>query len=253
MSTPSPEDLRALRRDKHDDDPAADMTSDIARLAAGEPLACVIGWIPFLGLRIYLDPRPLIPRPETEWWTEKLITHLREKFDARPFSLLDLCAGSGAIGLAVLHALPNAQVTFAELDPALRKLIQKNARENGISEDRYEIRIGNMFEALPKDSRFDFIATNPPYVPQGRMLDASVTDYEPALALDGGEDGLDLIRRVTEGAKEHLSEGGEVWLECDSTHAEEVAGLFTEAEAVPLVHNDQYGRPRLVVSYWSHG
>ena len=72
-----PNDRELLIRDKYEGDANADMNEDLARLAAGEPLAYVIGWIPFLGLRIYLDSKPLIPRPETEWWTEVLIKHLQ--------------------------------------------------------------------------------------------------------------------------------------------------------------------------------
>ena len=90
----STEDYRALVRDKYDGDQHADLSADIARLAQGEPLAYVIGWQPFLGLSIDLSTRPLIPRPETEWWTELLIQELKKQFPSAPFTLLDLCSGS---------------------------------------------------------------------------------------------------------------------------------------------------------------
>src|SRR6266481_7254990 len=88
------EDIAALVRDKYGGiENAPELEADLARLASGEPLAYVIGWIPFLGVRVRLDSHPLIPRPETEWWTNELIAHLHERFDTRPFHLLDLCAG----------------------------------------------------------------------------------------------------------------------------------------------------------------
>jgi len=97
-------EIGQLLRDKYGGDPKADLTQDIARLDAGEPLAYVIGWIPFLGLTIRLDSHPLIPRPETEWWTEELIAHLKDLFGDTPFRLLDMCAGSGAIGFKCFKA-----------------------------------------------------------------------------------------------------------------------------------------------------
>lgn len=222
------------------------MAEDLERLFEGMPLAYVIGWAPFLGLRIHLDGRPLIPRPETEWWTEKLIAHLKEKFGNRAFTLLDLCAGSGAIGLAVLSNLPNARVTFTELSPEHVDTIRKNARENSINESSFDIRTGDLFEPLG-DERFDIIATNPPYIPKGRALPESVTGFEPHEALFAGLDGLAVIRRIASEAPAHMNRGGELWLECDTGHAEVARMLFGEAAEL---HTDQYGRPRLVVSYW---
>ena len=249
---PAPEDIRALRRDKYDDDPEADLSADVERLASGEPLAYVIGWIPFLGLKIRLDTLPLIPRPETEWWTEELIAHLREKFGTREFALLDLCAGSGAIGLAVLAALPNARVAFGEIVPEHCALIRRNLEANGLDGSRVQVCASDLFGSLPPDARYDVIVSNPPYVPEGRALPASVSQYEPHRALFAGRDGLSLIRRIAAETKGRLHPGGEVWLECDAGHAQEVETIFTEAGAAATeLHTDPYGRPRLVVSYWN--
>lgn len=247
----SPEDIRALRRDKYDDDPEANMAADLERLAAGEPLAYVIGWIPFLGLKIHLDSFPLIPRPETEWWTEQLIAHLREKFGNEPFSVLDLCAGSGAIGLAVLKELPHAELAFGELIPEHCSLIHRNIDENELDNSRVSVCTSDLFESLPRGVRYDIIVSNPPYVPATRKLPKSVSEYEPHGALFAGEDGLSLIRQIAMQAKEHLRSGGEVWVECDAERARETEEIFKKAGAAEAVlHTDQYGRPRLVVSYW---
>ncbi len=237
-----------------------------------EPIAYTIGDQPFLGLKIYLDSRPLIPRPETEWWTEQLLKNVQEcrtedvsqRDGARPskfpagnyacpkdgiparFSFLDLCAGSGAIGCAALAKLPNAQVYFGEIDPAHETTILKNIRENNLDESRADIRIGDLFEPFG-DIKFDVIAANPPYIPSDRELPASVADYEPALALRAGPDGLDIIRRIALSVRCHLAERGTAWIECDSAHAAAACALFSAQNLKAEIRNDQYGEPRIIV------
>ena len=261
-----PEDITALIRDKYNSNKSVAGTpayeEDLKRLASGEPLAYVIGWIPFLGLKIFLDNptktpgssatsiRPLIPRPETEWWTEKLIDHLTYKFEDRPFTLLDLCAGSGAIGLSVASRLPNAHVTLSEIDPSLSELIKKNVLENSLDTGRITIVIGDLFENI-KANRFDVIATNPPYIPDGREheLLQGVTNFEPHLALFSGEDGLELIRKIIQEAHLHLDAGGEIWIECDISNigeAEKIALETYPGIVETAIRIDQYGRPRIL-------
>src|SRR3989344_317470 len=193
-------------------------------MSSEEPEAYVIGWQPFIGLKIYLDSRPLIPRTETEWWTEQFLNKVKNeqaysveevsqrdgarasKFSAENYAspkadmpvrlkFLDLCAGSGAIGCAALAKLPNAHIYFGEIDHAHETTILKNIRENNLDESLADIRIGDLFEPFG-DTRFDMIATNPPYIPDDRQLPNSVAKYEPALALRAGVDGLDIIRRI---------------------------------------------------------
>ncbi|HVX90382.1 MAG TPA: peptide chain release factor N(5)-glutamine methyltransferase [Candidatus Paceibacterota bacterium] len=224
---------------------SSELETDKGRLAAGEPLAYVIGWQPFLGLRIHLDSKPLIPRPETEWWTEELLNYIGD----RPMRVLDLCAGSGAVGCAVLKHVPNVQVTFAELIPEHEQTIRKNIRENGLDESRAQVHTGDLFAPLAGE-RFDIIAANPPYIPDERALDASVTDFEPREALRAGADGLGLIRRIAAEAPRHLTVGGELWLECDSEHASVAEALIAARALRAELRTDPYGRPRLVVGYY---
>lgn len=245
-----PRDRDLLIRDKYDGQEPEALTADLARLRAGEPLAYVIGWVPFLGLRIDLASRPLIPRPETEWWTEELIAHLRERFGDSPFALLDLCAGSGAIGLAVLKAFPNARVTFTELVPEHLESIRASIALNGLESSHAKLVRGDLFADLGQE-RFDVIATNPPYIPEGRTLESSVTEYEPEEALFSGEDGLSLIRRIAAGAKDHLAPGGELWLEADIENIEEARQLLAASAEKTEIRNDLYGRPRIVVGYYA--
>ena len=251
------------------------MEADRARLAKGEPVAYIIGYQPFLGLKIYLDSCPLIPRPETEWWVSEMLTSTKPEPTerktgirlglaarsvpvlgsggegvAKPRRCLDLCAGSGAIGCAMLAYLPESGVYFGEVDPAHRATIHKNIRETGMiyhtSLTRASVSIGDLFAPFPNE-RFDLIACNPPYIPEGRVLPISVTDYEPALALRSGADGLNLMRRLASEIPEHLAEGGQAWLECDSAHAQEAQTLFESAGLAAQIRTDQYGKPRVLV------
>lgn len=240
-----------LIRDKYQGDATADLTEDLERLATGEPLAYVIGWMPFLGLRIGLDSHPLIPRPETEWWTEQLLKDLKDRFDEAPFSFLDLCAGSGAIGLAVLAAFPGAKVSFAEVVPAHVEQIRKNIETNKLDASRAIVRESDLFSAFAYE-RFDVVASNPPYVPAERLLDSSVTEHEPAEALYSGTDGLDLIRRIAHDAHTHLSPKSVLWMECDVANIDEASTLLMDNGFGHVeIRTDLYGRPRIVVGYYA--
>jgi len=241
---------RQLLEEKYAGDAgAAGFADDRARLAAGEPLAYVIGWQPFLGLKIWLDSKPLIPRPETEWWTEELISYLKHRFTTDEFRLLDLCAGSGAIGIAILKAFPNARASFGEISEDHAELIRKNLRENGIDAARADVRASDLFGAFA-DERYDIIAANPPYVPEGRTLDASVAEHEPHEALYAGADGLAIIERIAAAAPDYLTPGGEAWIECDSSNAAAARTLLEPRAKRAELRTDQYGRPRLVIGYY---
>lgn len=251
LTTPiTREDLESIIRDKYNGDRTAGLIEDVARLTRGEPLAYVIGWVPFLGLHIELTSHPLIPRPETEWWTEVLIKHLTQHWGEKSFTLLDLCAGSGAIGLSVLSLLPHATVSFGELIPEHTELIEENIEQNSLNPERADIRTGDLYESFHL-KKFDRIVTNPPYIPKSRELPGSVESYEPSVALYGGEDGLDLVRRIVIDASRHLNPGGELWIECDISNIEEARRLTLEHGALSAsICNDLYGRPRVVVAYY---
>lgn len=262
-----------LLEEKYGGKETAEYEADTRRLAGGEPLAYVIGWQPFLGLRIYLDSRPLIPRTETEWWTDQMLSELARPAvsgtlrrptgraggnvpagiysvprNGRPrqFAFLDLCAGSGAIGAAALARLPNAQVYFGEMDPAHEWTIRKNIRENGLDGSRAHVCIGDLFEPFA-GMTFDVIAANPPYVPIDRTLPASVALYEPQMALQAGADGLDVIRRIAAELPQYLEKDGVAWIECDRGHAEATRALFEERGFRAEIRTDQYDKPRIVV------
>lgn len=230
--------------EKYGGKPSAEFEKDKKRLAGGEPLGYVIGWQPFLGLKIFLDSKPLIPRVETEWWVAQMLNVTLKSH------VLDLCAGSGAIGCAALAHLPTANVYFGEIDPAHEATMLKNIRENGLDETRASISIGDLFEPFG-NMQFDLIAANPPYIPSDRTLEASVADHEPALALFAGDDGLDVIRRIALELPNRLAPGGEVWIECDSAHAAAACALFADQGFNAEIRTDQYGAPRVIVVSFS--
>jgi release factor glutamine methyltransferase len=243
-------DEQWLLEEKYEVKETVEYEADKMRLARGEPLAYVIGWQPFFGLKIYLDSKPLIPRPETEWWTEQLLTNLGVRLPSGSrtpkLKFLDLCAGSGAIGCAALAKLPDAQIYFGEIDPAHEATIQKNIRENNLDASRASVGIGDLFEPFD-NMKFDIIAANPPYVPTDRVLPASVALYEPALALLAGKDGLDVTRRIAMELRNHLTGDGMAWIECDRGHAKTARALFEEQGFKALIRTDQYGKPRIIV------
>ncbi len=251
--------------------------ADIGRLARGEPLAYVIGWIPFLSLKIFLDSHPLIPRPETEWWVEQMILETSALYPIEDLAqpdeaslsklpagyyaglkadiarssptFLDLCAGSGAIGCALLKTFPNAQVSFGEIITEHEATIRKNIRENNLNEHRIRVGIGNLFAPFAGQT-FDVIATNPPYIPEDRTLETSVGQFEPHTALFAGVDGLALIRRIADDAALYLNPNGMLWLECDSEHAKEALALVKKHAKRAEIRTDQYGRERVIVGYY---
>jgi release factor glutamine methyltransferase len=241
-------DLTYLITDKYNGDASKITQEDKDRLASGEPLAYIIGWVPFLGLKIFLESKPLIPRTETEYWCEKALKEISQT-TTRTVRVLDMCAGSGAIGLAVLSHCPQAVVTFIEIDARHCDQIKANALANGIDSGRFEIVQSDVFTNAP-DHCYDYILSNPPYIPQDRVLDESVKNFEPSLALFSGADGLAIIRRIFYSIKKYLCNGGQVWIECDSAHAQEVEAMARAQSARATLFPDQYGKARYCVAYY---
>ncbi|MBI4086418.1 HemK family protein methyltransferase [Candidatus Kaiserbacteria bacterium] len=221
MQTDTEQKERAwLLREKYGGVETPAFFDDCKRLFEREPLAYLIGHIPFLNTAIFLDSRPLIPRPETEYWTELAIAEIKKR-NGR-VSVLDLCAGSGCIGVAVAHAVPEARVDFAEIDARHHPTIEKNIRENGIDPSRIRIFGGDLFSEIPQGSQYDFILTNPPYLDPILVdrIDASVMEYEPAQAILGGTDGMTYISRILENALGYLAPGGMLYIEHEPEQAE---------------------------------
>lgn len=209
------------------------------------PEAYTIGWVPFIHTKIWLDSKPLIPRPETEFWVNEVIHKLKSQEAKKP-KFLDLCAGSGCIGVALAKEIPNSQVDFVELDEKHHETIWKNIKENGIDESRARVLGGDLFENI--HDQYDLILSNPPYIDMslGRV-EQSVLDHEPKLALDGGEAGLSIINRILSEASEHLAPNGSLYLE----HEPEQAEWLSKQPGFVTTHKDQYGVDRWSEFRWS--
>jgi release factor glutamine methyltransferase len=233
-----------LLQEKYQGTPTAEFEKDKERLDNGEPLAYVIGHIPFCNTVIYLDSKPLIPRVESEYWIEQAL----KETDEAPKKVLDIFAGSGAIGIAWANARPQDSVTFAELDETHLATIKKNIEVNNIS-NSVEFIQSDVFKDI--EGNFDIILANPPYIPKDRDLPKGVINFEPLIALFAGEDGLIYIRQLIEGLSEHLKKGGVLYLEHDNTQADEIVELFSTSFTVES-RTDQYGVSRYTVAHYMH-
>ena len=221
--------------------------ADCARLLRGEPLGYVIGHAPFLNCVIGLDSRPLIPRTETEFWVERAIQIIKQaaKEYKHQLRILDLCAGSGAIGIAIAQAIESVDITFGEIEPTHQATIKKNCLLNNLNVDRVHIIESDLFAQI--DSTFDFILTNPPYIdPRIDRTERSVKNFEPHLALYGGKSGLDIITRIIMQATEHLTLGGQLWIEHEPEQVAAIARLASPRYTM-VTHPDQYQFPRFSI------
>ena len=204
-----------------------------------EPTAYLIGNIPFLDAIIFLDSRP----PETEYWVEKALEEITARAQAYAharISLLDLCAGSGCIGVAVLQALPNAHVDFCEINVGHHNTIRKNILENNIDPSRARIFGSDLFSEVAKISpQYDFILTNPPYIDPKRIdrVQKSVLDYEPSRALFGGTNGMEYIARILTDAPPYLAKRGVLYIEHEP---EQTTAIHTLASSLPYTSCKTY-------------
>ena len=197
----------------------------VERHLAGEPVAYLIGEWEFYGLPLDISPEVLIPRPDTEVLAEQAIGYVQTLGECR---VLDLCAGSGCIGLAVAAQAPQARVVLGEYSDGALRICRQNIRRNGLS--GRVVPMGADAREKPEKSlgEFQCIVSNPPYIPSGDIagLDVSVKDYEPHLALDGGADGLDFYRTISEKWKEALVPGGRLYFEVGIGQADAVLRIM---------------------------
>lgn len=195
------------------------------RCLKGEPLAYLIGEWDFYGLTFKVNPSVLIPRPDTEVLCQLAIEAARVKKNAR---VLDLCCGSGCIGIALAHEVKDAKVLGADISDEALQLARENARHNGVQERYLAFRADVRLPAAANFGQFDLIVSNPPYISAAEMasLDRSVRCYEPRLALYGGEDGLDFYRAICSGWRERLTKGGIILFECGYRQAESVLSIL---------------------------
>ncbi|MDD3346805.1 peptide chain release factor N(5)-glutamine methyltransferase [Oscillibacter sp.] len=218
----------------------------VERHLAGEPVAYLIGEWEFYGLPLDISRDVLIPRPDTEVLAEQAIGYIKTLGDCR---VLDLCAGSGCIGLAVAAQAPQARVVLGEWSDAALKICRQNIRRNGLSSRVVPMQTDARERADKALGEFRCIVSNPPYIPGADIegLDASVRDYEPHLALDGGDDGLDFYRSISEKWKDALAVGGRLYFEVGIGQADSVLRIMRAQGFGDIqVVKDLHGIPRVV-------
>ena len=197
----------------------------VDRHLAGEPVAYLIGEWEFYGLPLDISRDVLIPRPDTEVLAGQAIEYIQTLGECR---VLDLCAGSGCIGLAVASQAPQARVVLGEYSDAALKVCRQNIRRNGLSGRVVPMQADAREKPERSLGEFQCIVSNPPYIPRADIetLDASVRDYEPHLALDGGEDGLDFYQTISGKWKDALAPGGRLYFEAGIGQADSVLRIM---------------------------
>lgn len=189
----------------------------IRRRADHEPMAYIIGHREFMGLDLKVTKDVLIPRPDTECVVEAAIEWLSQQ-EKNDLKVLDLCTGSGAIGLAIKKALPTLDITLTDLSEAALDLARENSERLGLA---VRFSQGDLFEAVG-DCQFHCIVSNPPYIPNKVIttLESEVKDHEPYMALSGGESGFDFYDAIISEASQHLYPGGLLLLEAGDGQGE---------------------------------
>ena len=215
----------------------------IERRAAGEPIQYITGRVDFYGRDFHVDRRCFIPRPETEGLAARAVSALPK--DADGLRVLDLCTGSGAIAATVACERPRAAVTAVELSPDALAIARENCER--LAPGRVRLLEGDLFAPLEPGETFHVIASNPPYLPSTKPVMKLVADHEPHLALFGGPDGLDVLRRLVPEARRHLVPGGRLAVEIDEAEGDDVRALFVAAGFAGVeVEADLAGLPRIV-------
>lgn len=234
----------------HSEDPLAapyKMMFDacVRRRAKHEPFQYITGRQEFYGLQFAIIPGVLIPRPETEILVENAIKLLA---DVPTPHFCEIGTGSGCISVSILHEVETATAVAVDISAEALAVARQNAESNNVAE-RLTLHSSDVFENV--SGPFDMIVSNPPYIPASHIagLQQEVRDHEPHLALSGGDDGLDIIRRIVAEAPEHLSPSGHILLEVGFDQAEPVSGLFDpNLWNPPSTVNDLQQIPRIIIA-----
>jgi release factor glutamine methyltransferase len=202
----------------------------VGRRVDGEPLEHLLGWAEFCGLRIAVAAGVFVPRRRTEALVAEAVGR------TRPGAVVvDLCCGSGAVGAAVAAAVPDVVLHAADVDPAAVACARRNLPHAAVY-------AGDLFAALPAvlRGRIDVLVANAPYVPTAAigLMPPEARDHEPAVALDGGDDGLAVLRRIVAGAPEWLAPGGALLFETGRAQAADAVPALRAAGLRPLVVDD---------------
>lgn len=224
----------------------AKMRELVQRRAQSEPVAYLVGHREFFSLDFDVTRDVLIPRPDTETLVMAVLDAAKPLVEPK---ILDLCTGSGCVAIAIAKNCPAAIVTATDLSPTALTVAQENAAKHKVDQ-RITFQNGDLFAAVGSEERFDIIATNPPYVTTAELetLAMDIRKYEPRQALDGGPDGLNVVRGIVRDAAAHLQPGGSVFVEISPEQGDAVQRLFSEAGPLTEIRaiKDLSGRTRVV-------
>lgn len=219
----------------------------ILRRRKAEPVSYILGVREFYGLSISVDARVLVPRPETETLVE---VALRRTAESHLYGeALDLCTGSGCVAIAFARRRPTWRVLGVDVSEDALEVARRNAERLGAAWNAH-FAWGDLGSALPPDTQFDLITANPPYIPSGEIetLRPDIREHEPRLALDGGADGLDIVRRILLMGRDRLRPGGILAMEVGHDQASAVVELLTDAGWSDVGVEPDYARIERVVS-----
>lgn len=218
---------------------------DLQKRGDRVPLQHLLGSWEFMGLPFIVSPDVLIPRPETEWLVEYALAHYAD----RPVRILDLCTGSGCIGIACKKLLPQAEVTLVDISALALEVAKQNAEQNGVE---VQIEKWDILQGIPfflEKERYDLIISNPPYIKSEDLKDLQPeVQKEPKLALDGGADGLLYYHALAKTWSGLLKEGGELIIEAGEDTAAGVQTIFAQYLQNSTLHNDLSNLPRYVTA-----
>ena len=228
---------------------AADLAAAVERITAGEPLAYVLGEWEFYGLKLYVNPNVLIPRDDTCAVASLAIN--RALFLSENPRILDLCTGSGCIGLAVASRVKDARVTLADISKDALAVAKRNIQRCHLTGKVSCIQANALEKPTPFMGKYDLIVSNPPYITTEEMqeLPASVKDFEPHLALHGGDDGLIFYRAIAKNYSAALNPGGYLCFEFGDGQGDGVCAILEENGYTILERSRDYNdRERAVIA-----
>lgn len=228
------------------DEQRTTMRQLVKRRAAAEPVAYLVGHREFFSLDFLVKPGVFIPRPDTEILVMAALEAIKEQNSPQ---VLELCAGTGCVPIAIAKNHATAQLTTVEISPQVIETTRANVQRHQL-ESRVHVLLGSLFEPVPTEQKFDLIVSNPPYVQHGEIagLAADIRDHEPHLALDGGTDGLDVIRQIVRESADRLKPAGWLMFELSPEQAADGRQLLIDAGYTNVdIRKDLSGQARVIV------
>lgn len=221
----------------------------LLRRLKGEPLNKIFKHQIFFGLSFFINKNVLAPRPETEILCQKVLNFAHDmlkKTGKKSLEILDLCCGSGCIGLTVAKHCPAANLTLSDVSPRALSVARKNQKLLYIKNAK--ILRSNLFSHLKNSQKFDIIACNPPYIETNLINELSLTvkQHDPIIALDGGTDGLNFYREIAKNADNFLSKDGKIFLEIGFSQKHSTKEIFEQNNFKTTFHQDYSGHDRVL-------